>query len=87
MTQRAYIDVTLEIHVADLAAQPDPTRYLWEVMRTKADDECAKAGAHLRTDSTPEVIVKQAHSALIGDVTLVASRWAVDVPDSLARAL
>ena len=84
---RAFIDVLLEVPVAQLAKSPDPTRELWETMRTKADAQCAEAGARLRTDVTPEVIVKQAHSALIGDVTLVASRWAVEVPEAVARTL
>ena len=84
---RAYIDVMLEVPVRELAAMPDPTREMYERMRTKADAMCAEAGARLRTDSAPEVVVKQGHSALIGDVTLVASRWAVDAPEALARTL
>lgn len=87
MTQRAYIDVLLEIPAAQLATEADPTRAIFEMLRTKAEAECHQAGATLRTDSAPEVTVKQAHSALIGDVTLVASRWAIDAPDSLARTL
>ena len=87
MTKAAYIDVLLEIPTAQLNASADPTRELWERMRSKADQDCHDAGARLRTDREPEVIVKQAHTALIGDVTLVASRWAVDVPESVARAL
>ena len=87
MSHRAYIDVLLEVPVAELAKCDDPTRTLWEAMRTKADMDCRDQGAKLRTDTTPQVIVRQAHTALIGDVTLVASRWAVDVPDHVARAL
>jgi hypothetical protein len=87
MTQRAYIDVLLEIPAAQLARSADPTRELWDMMRTKADQDCRQSGAMLRTDSEPEVIVRQAHTALMGDVTLVASRWAVDVPDRVARTL
>jgi hypothetical protein len=87
MSRHAFIDVLLEVPVAELNRHPDPTRALWDMMRTKADQDCREAGATLRTDSTPEVIVRQAHTALIGDITLVASRWAVDVPDRVARAL
>jgi hypothetical protein len=87
MTRPAYIDVLLEIPARELATAADPTRELWERMRTKADQDCRDAGATLRTDSTPEVIVKEGHSSFLGDVTLVASRWAVDVPEHVAAAL
>lgn len=87
MTQRAYIDVLLEIPAKQLATEPDPSRAILEMLRVKADQECRTAGATLRTDSTPEIVVKEGHSSFIGDVTLVASRWAIDAPDTLARTL
>lgn len=87
MSRDAYIDVLLEVPVAQLARVADPARELWEQMRTKADQDCRAAGATLRTDVAPEVIVKQGHSSFVGDVTLVASRWSVVVPESVARAL
>lgn len=85
--QDIFIDVLLEIPVSDLHAQDDPTRYLWERMRARADEECEKAGAQLRTDRAPEVVVKEGrHPLLQVDMTLVASRWAVVAPDSVAAA-
>jgi hypothetical protein len=78
----AFIDVLVEVPAADLAREADPTRFLYDVMRHKADAECATAGATLRTDRAPEVVVREGrHPLLHVDMTLVASRWAVVVPD------
>lgn len=83
----AFVDVLVEVPVADLATEADPTRALYDVMRHKADEVCAHSGARLRTDRAPEVRVQEGrHPALGIDVTLVASRWAVVVPDSLELA-
>lgn len=78
-----FVDVLLEVPVAELAGLPDPTRALWERMRDGADAKCAETGARLRTDRAPEIRVQQARHPLIGDVTLVASRWAVVAPDGV----
>lgn len=84
----AFVDVFLEIPLADLASQPDPTRYLYERMRTSADALCAEQGAQLRTDRAPEVVIREGRHPLLGtDMTLVASRWAVTAPDRLVAAL
>lgn len=77
----AYVDVLLEVPVRELSGLPDPTRALYERMREGADVKCSEIGARLRTDRAPEVIVRQAQNALIGDVTLVASRWSVVAPE------
>lgn len=79
----AFVDVMLEVPVRELAALPDPTRALYERMREGADARCAEVGGRLRTDRAPEVRVQEADHPLIGGVTLVASRWAVVVPDSV----
>jgi len=78
-----FVDVLLEVPVAELARLQDPTRELYEAMRVKADALCAESGARLRTDRHPEVRVQEARHALLGDVTLVASRWAVVAPDGV----
>lgn len=84
----AFIDVLVEIPTADLAAESDPTAHLYRLMTNAADRECALVGAQLRTDRVPEVLVQQAqHPLLSVAMTLVASRWAVRVPDAVAAAL
>lgn len=83
-----FIDVLLEVPVADLAAQLDPTKYLYDQMRNAADAECAKAGARLRTDRAPEVVIREGRHPLLGlDVTLVASRWCVVAPERVAAVV
>lgn len=79
-----FVDVFLEVPTVELAALADPSRELYERMRVAADRECEVAGARLRTDRAPEVRVQQAHHPLAGDVTLVASRWAVVAPEAVA---
>ena len=79
-----YMDVLIEVPAGDLANLPDPTQFLWERMRARADEVCRENGARLRTDRTPEVTVQEARHPLLGvDMTLVASRWAVVAPDAL----
>lgn len=80
-----FIDVLLEVPAVDLLHQEDPTRYLYERMRERADELCAENGARLRTDRSPEVHVREGRHPLLGlDMTLVASRWAVVAPDRVA---
>lgn len=78
-----FIDVFLEVPVSELARVYDPTTALYERMREAADAKCAESGARLRTDRAPEVHVREGRHVLIGDMTLVASRWAVVAPDSV----
>lgn len=81
-----YIDVRLEIETTELARHQDPSAYLVETLRGKADAECEAAGAHLRTDWTPEFLIQHAQHRLTGRaVTLVASRWAVTTPHDLTH--
>ena len=83
----AFIDVLVEVPVSDLQTVADPTRHLYDLMRHKADETCAESGARLRTDRAPEVNIRQGRHPLLGlDMTLVASRWAVTVPESVRLA-
>lgn len=83
-----FVDVLLEIPASELAQQPDPTRYLWERMRERADQVCAEQGARLRTDREPEVIVRQGRHPLLGlDMFLCVTRWAVVAPERVAAAI
>lgn len=79
----AFIDVLLEVPLREIARLDDPTGVLYHAMRESADAKCAEVGARLRTDRAPEVRIQEAKGPLIGDVTLVASRWAVVVPESV----
>lgn len=81
-----YIDVRLEVETARLMAERDPTAYLVETLRNKADETCREAGAHLRTDWTPEFLIQHAQHRITGTpVTLIASRWAVTAPRDLTH--
>ncbi len=77
-----FVDVLLEVPVRELAGLYDPTRALYERMRISADRLCAEKGARLRTDRAPEVHVREGRHPLMGDMTLVASRWAVVAPEN-----
>lgn len=79
----AFVDVLLEVPVRELARLDDPTAALYERMREGADAKCAEVGAKLRTDRHPEVRVQEARHPLLGDMTLVASRWAVLAPEGV----
>ncbi len=78
-----FVDVLLEVPVRELAALHDPTAELYEAMRTTADRLCSEKGARLRTDRAPEVRVQEARHPLLGDMTLVATRWAVVAPEGV----
>ena len=80
----AFLDVSLELNPDALAAQDDPSRYVLEAARAEADRKCADSGAQLRTDRAPEVLVQNGvHKLTRRDVVLVATRWAVRVPESV----
>jgi hypothetical protein len=81
-----FVDVLLEVPARELLMLDDPARVVWERMREAADVKCAAAGARLRTDRAPEVLVQEARHLLGGDVTLVASRWAAVAPEGLETA-
>lgn len=73
-----YVDVLLEVPTHELAAQSDPTGALYELMLSGAMKKCAEVGARVDGGLGPvEVRVEQAQHPLLGDFTLVASRWAV----------
>jgi hypothetical protein len=79
-----FVDVLLEVPAVELARLDDPTAFLYERMRDRADQLCAASGARLRTDRSPEVRVQEGRHPLLGvDMTLVASRWAAVAPDSV----
>lgn len=80
----AFVDVVLEVPASELRHLHDPTRYLYDRMRDRADQLCADSGAKLRTDRAPEVHVREGRHPLLGlDMTLVSSRWAVVAPESV----
>lgn len=84
----AFVDLLLEVTATELAQQDDPTRYLWERMRERADQVCGEQGARLRTDREPEVVVRQGKHPLLGfDMYLCATRWAVVAPEHVAAVL
>lgn len=83
-----FVDVLVEIPTRDLAQEADPTRYLYDLMRSRADELCAEGGARLRTDRAPEVHIREGRHPLLGiDMTLVASRWAVVAPERVAAVV
>lgn len=76
-----FVEVLLEVPVAELARLHDPTGELYERMRVAAEVKCAEVGGRVDAGLGPvEVLVQQARHPLVGDFTLVASRWAVVLP-------
>lgn len=80
----AFVDVTLEVPLTDLAHVNDPSAYVFEKMRDAAEKLCDESRARLRTDRAPEVELSQAVETRTGrGMLLCASRWAVEVPESV----
>jgi hypothetical protein len=74
-----FVEVLLEVPVKELATLHDPTQELYEAMRIAADRKCAEVGRRVHAATGPvEVRVQEARHPLIGDMTLVASRWRVE---------
>lgn len=73
-----FVEVLLEVPTTQLAHVDDPTHALYEMMRDEANRKCAEVGARVDAGVGPvEVLVQEARHPLLGDMTLVASRWAV----------
>ena len=80
----AFVDVTTEVPLAELATVRDPSGLVLETMRETADKLCDESGARLRTARAPEVHVSRGIEKATGtEVLLCASRWAVEVPESV----
>lgn len=83
----AFVDVTFEIPLSELAIVRDPTSFVLEQMRISADHLCDESKARLRTDRAPEVHVSQAVEVKTGKpMVLCASRWSVELPESVEVA-
>jgi hypothetical protein len=83
----AFVDVTLELPITELSTVTNPSNFVLEKMRDEADRLCDEAKARLRTDRAPEIQVNQAIEARTGRTMLLcASRWAVEVPETLEVA-
>lgn len=77
------IDVTYEISQLELMTERDPSGFLLEKMRGRADRLASEQGGYVRTDRAPEIVVKQAMDRLTSHpMVLVASRWAAVVPEA-----
>lgn len=80
----AFLDVRLELDLVSLQAEADPSAFIIETARSEADRLCERSRAQLRTDRDPELVVEQGQHRLTGQsVLLVASRWAVRVPEGV----
>lgn len=81
----SFVDVALEVPARTLLLERDPTRFVFESMRDKAEQLCERNYGRLRTDRAPEIIVENAVDAATGvDMVLCASRWPVVIPDAVA---
>jgi hypothetical protein len=82
------LDVELHIRNADIVDFGDSHAASKEIinrLRIKAEQVCRDAGqgVELRMDRAPEIVTKQAFSAILGgDYFLVAARWPCTAPDS-----
>ena len=86
MSREGRLVITAEIDVRQLAGMtPEQSvKHVINIVRTKADEECAHAGARLRTDRPPDLSIKKGtHNALGLEFLLVWSNWYVDVPESV----
>lgn len=73
-----FVEVLLEVPTRELAGLHDPTQELYEKMRVAAQQKCGEVGRRVDSGLGPvEVLVQEGQHPLIGNVTLVASRWAV----------
>lgn len=74
-----FVEVLLEVPASELVRLQDPTFELYESMRIAADKKCREVGRRVHAATGPvEVRVQEARHPLIGDMTLVASRWRVE---------
>jgi hypothetical protein len=81
----SFVDVTLEVPARTLRLERDPSRFVFEKMRDRAEELCERNFGRLRTDSAPEIIVSNAVDRSTGDdMVLCASRWPVVIPDAVA---
>ena len=80
----SFVDVTLEVPARTLMLERDPTRFVFESMRDKAEQLCERNYGRLRTDRAPEIIVHNAIDSTGVDMVLCASRWPVVIPDAVA---
>lgn len=82
-----FLDVTLAVSQRELDVADDPSALVLEKMRGEADRVCMEVGGRLRTDRNPEVVIRNAEHKLTGErYVLLATRWAVVVPDGVAAA-
>lgn len=86
------MDVELHIPNADIVSFGDSMTASKEIinrLRIKAEQICREAGpgVELRMDRAPEIVTKQAMSAILGgEYFLIASRWYCTAPDSFDPA-
>lgn len=84
--KRESIDVEVEIpyeEIARFGSQELATNLILGKLRHTAELHAAEARGHLAPAVLPEIVVKRTSSILLGgDLLLVSSRWAVDVPES-----
>lgn len=81
----SFVDVTLEVPARVLMLERDPTRFVFEKMRVRAEALCDANFGRLRTDARPEFLIQNAVDPLTGsDMVLCASRWPVVIPNAVA---
>lgn len=81
----SFVDVTLEVPARELMLERSPSQFVFEKMRSRAEELCERNFGRLRADSAPEIIVQNAIDPLTGsDMVLCASRWPVVIPDAVA---
>lgn len=80
----SFVEVTLEVPAQSLMLERDPSAFVFETMRSRAEEMCERNFGRLRTDSAPEFLVKNAVTPDGVDMVLLASRWPVVIPDAVA---
>jgi hypothetical protein len=89
-TVEGFIDVEVVIPIDELILHRMNGRDTEDLIMRKLKDEaervCDEHRAQLRTETTPEIVTKEAIEPMTGEkVLLVATRWKVDGPEELFR--
>jgi hypothetical protein len=84
MARDALLEVLLEVPKAGLVPGDQSDRQIVEKLRSAADEKASQTpGAVVRTDIAPEIRVSEGRHLITNEeMLLIASRWAVTVPDS-----
>lgn len=81
------LDLTLDLPTAEVERMGEHSgKEILNRLRYEADRRAAEVGGHVIETRLPEIIVRQGQSPILGDMTLIGTRWWLEVPDSFDPA-